>query len=55
MTVTMQQPSNIHTTTITSMNNVDAMNSATMKNGMEQQQHIIINNKNHGGAVVVTL
>ena len=40
MTVTVQQPSNIGTTTITSMNNVDATNSATMKNGMEhQQQH----------------
>ena len=38
MIVTMQQPSNIGTTTITSTNNVDATNSATMKNGMEQQQ-----------------
>ena len=39
MTVSVQQPSNIGTITIASMNNVDATNSATMKNGMEQQQH----------------
>ena len=39
MTVTVKQPSNIGTTTIASTNNVDAMNSVTMKNGMEQQHH----------------
>ena len=39
MTVTVQEPSNIGTTTIASTNNADATNSVPMKNGMEQQQH----------------